>query len=186
MENINYRNIATALDFYKSYGFTYIETPWVVDQDIIDITCPQERFALKVGDHTSALVGSAEQGFLQLVKDKVLPEGYYVTAGPCFRVEDIIDEYHQSQFFKIELFANVNTEERALIMADALLSAANSFMAKSVVTQEEDGVTDLEIAGIEVGSYGARHHDLVGHWAYGTGLAEPRYSQAMRKYNEQT
>ena len=54
-----------------------------------------------------------------------------------------------------------------------------------VITPKSDGVADLEIAGIEVGSYGIRHHELVGHWAFGTGLAEPRYSQAMGKYNEQ-
>ena len=40
---------------------------------------------------------------------------------------------------------------------------------------------DLEINGIEVGSYGARYHAKIGWWAYGTGLAEPRYTTAMNK-----
>lgn len=179
--NIDYLKIAAAIEFYKGAGYRYIETPWVVDQDIIDITCPQERFSLKTGDHTTALVGSAEQGFLQLLKDgKLWPYTKYMSAGPCFRVEDVIDELHQEQFFKIELFTTAPDAGHAHERFRETISDASKFMNTSETVDTADGI-DLTIGGIEVGSYGHRHHDLVGHWAYGTGLAEPRYSQAVRK-----
>lgn len=37
---------------------------------------------------------------------------------------------------------------------------------------------DLEINNIEVGSYGIRQYKNL-FWVYGTGLAEPRFSQAI-------
>lgn len=37
---------------------------------------------------------------------------------------------------------------------------------------------DLELGGIELGSYGYREHNDL-KWTYATGLAEPRFSQAV-------
>lgn len=40
---------------------------------------------------------------------------------------------------------------------------------------------DLLLSGIEVGSYGFREYKN-NKWIYGTGLAEPRFSQAFEKF----
>ena len=41
---------------------------------------------------------------------------------------------------------------------------------------------DLQIGGVEVGSYGVRSHRGF-KWAYGTGLAEPRFSTVARRFS---
>ncbi len=47
-------------------------------------------------------MGSAEQGFVQLMLDGKLPLGSHMAAGPCFR-DDEVDDLHQKTFFKVEL-----------------------------------------------------------------------------------
>lgn len=182
MKNINWQNIAKAIDFYTVHGFEYIETPWIVDYKTIEITCPDPQKIITVdesGGTLHGLVGSAEQGFLQLVLDGKLSGVNYVSAGSCFRLEKE-DELHQSQFFKVELFSKCINGDRAIQASRELLRRANKFMNyQAVEVQTEEGF-DLEINGVEVGSYGARFHSKIGWWAYGTGVAEPRYSYARK------
>lgn len=53
---------------------------------------------------------------------------------------------------------------------------------KIEVVDTDEGF-DLQLGGIEIGSYGKRHHDSFGPWAYGTGLALPRFSVAKAMAN---
>jgi hypothetical protein len=178
MKNINWQLIGESVEFYKSHGFEYIETPWIVPTDVLQITCPWfDKMRCLKGGH-SGMVGSAEQGFLSLAMKSELPNTNYVSAGPCFRVEQY-DELHQSQFFKVELFVRCDTDNGAARAAIELRNRARKFMNYVPEVVYTDDGSDLEINGIEVGSYGIRYHENVGWWAYGTGLAEPRYTQAL-------
>lgn len=192
MTSINWTRISQAVEFYKSLGFEYIETPWHVDRTTAMITCPNELFLVTTDRSRQnknnriiyqSLVGSAEQGFMQLALDGKLDGVNYVSAGPCFREELQYDDLHLPQFFKVELFVRCQDERQARQAANELLYRAKRFMqdhsdAPLAIVEEGFG-WDLQLNGVEVGSYGYRCADSIGFWAYGTGIAEPRFSQAL-------
>ncbi len=110
-----------------------------------------------------------------------------MAATPCFR-DDPPDVLHQRYFFKVELIEfdrSPVTGTRAqhfavLEMAEIALSFFRSIdegRAAEIVATPQG--LDIELRGIELGSYGARSHgDL--HWIYGTGFAEPRFTIATQ------
>lgn len=179
---IDWSNIARAIEYYQTNGYEYVETPWFVPSETLKITCTDEQVIRLDSDPTDpwGLVGSAEQGFLQRALDDTLENNKrYVSAGPCFRPEPVFDELHHPQFMKVELFCLCDDESSADMTTMTMIYHAQSFMQSTKQTKTQDG-RDLEINGIEVGSYGARYHEKIGWWAYGTGLAEPRYSTAIK------
>jgi hypothetical protein len=129
-------------------------------------------------DDEAVLVGSAEQAFMQAQWQGVLPPGRYVSMTPCFRREDQVTETHKRYFMKVELYASGDANpDTALEFANI----AREFM-HGETDQRIDLVTtsegyDLEIGGIEVGSYSARQGGGMS-WTCGTGLAEPRFTTA--------
>jgi hypothetical protein len=159
---IDYNVLVDAIKFYSSKGFRYIETPWFVQKHISAITAPVGG---SFDTHDFSFVGSAEQGFLQLYDN--LTEECYMSAGPCFRRE--ADELHYPQFFKLELFSKQRLDFSCI---------AQQFLGGSIVNTEEG--KDIEINGIEVGSYGTRTYKNM-CWSYGTGVALPRYTLASNK-----
>lgn len=177
---IDWALLGQAVEFYKSKGYEYVEAPWAVSRAAVDVTCPNPAYAAEV-DGLGCLVGSAEQSFLQLDLAGKLPKGRYVALTPCFRLGDNGDALHHPYFMKVELYANVQNEMAFIHM----MSHAGIFL-RSVLGEEgvkqvngvktEEGY-DIELNGIEIGSYGIRGHGEH-HWTYGTGLAEPRFSQA--------
>ncbi len=176
MNPINWQNIAQAISYYTQRGYDYIEVPWVVPRDISMVTAPPdvEMYNCALGD----LVGSAEQSFIHLMVEQNL-QGSYVAATPCWRPEN--DQWHQPYFFKVELFKRTKNLTTARRESDKMAWHAQCFMeglgGAPFLVPTESGL-DLEIGGIEVGSYGARK--WAGFtWAYGTGLAEPRFSMAV-------
>lgn len=180
---IDYALLGEAVQFYKSLGYEYREVPWAVPAAAIDATLPPEcdRVVLVVGNkrrdtdyHTTAneLVGSAEQGFITLD----LPPGRYVGVTPCFRVEDQYDILRQSMFMKVELFDN-RAEPDAEVMVIEAERFAHGHGVKAVRVDTDIGA-DLMVDGVEIGSYGYRNIAPFGRWAYGTGLALPRFSVA--------
>lgn len=184
MLNIDYAVISDAVHYYEQHGYTYIETPWVTPVDTLMITCPARGNVFEVTG-MGGLVGSAEQGFLELaLQDKIYPGMKWISAGPCFRNEPV-DETHQKTFFKVELFFYTRDQESAARAAKDMLETAYGFMllrspdARPQIVDEGFG-WDININGIEVGSYGYRYHEKIGFWAYGTGVAEPRFTQAKR------
>lgn len=167
-----YGRIAHAIDYYIQKGYEWIDTPWIVPSSVRNMTFKGHKEQCYFG----SLVGSAEQGFIHLMQQKVLkPSGLYVSAGPCFRFDDLGHANKHPYFFKVELCA-IGTLEYSEMMQDAL----GYLTGKTVETPEG---YDIELNGLEIGSYGSREVDGL-KWSYGTGLAEPRYTEALELGNE--
>jgi hypothetical protein len=63
---------------------------------------------------------------------------------------------------------------------DALFFYRSIYEARDAAIIPTAQGLDIELGGIELGSYGYRSYGRL-HWIYGTGFAEPRFSQAVRK-----
>lgn len=173
---IDYRLLADAIAFYSARGYQQVEVPWLVGADAILATIPPQHLdgAMMVEQRSEYLVGSAEQGFLEID----LPPGRYMAVSPCFRAGEV-DALHQETFMKLELHQTSDTD---LSYVHDMIDDACEFFDQHCgsrplfINDTADG-WDIEIAGIEVGSYGVR--DSGGRtWVYGTGLALPRFSLA--------
>lgn len=180
IESINWQKIAEAIEYYKNFGFQYIEVPWKVSKEAAAITCP-------VSGHMEwsdglVLPASGEQGFLDLELNNLMPDTKnpnFVTCTPCFRASDADrSPVHHPYFMKVELYVKCLDKPQAERVSFELLLKAKRFMSADTTVTTPDG-WDLEINGVEVGSYGPRYYEKIGWWAFGTGLAEPRYSQAL-------
>ena len=183
---INWSVVARAVAAYERLGFRYVEVPWIVRPECVTATLPPGKIGFDT--YGGTLVGSAEQSFAQMMADGQLPYGRYVAASPCFRDEE--DETHQRTFFKVELICvlpqslvqlehGVARQATIIEMTNLALgffrSVPGAEGASAVGTPEG---YDIELNGLELGSYGYREFD--GHyWVYGTGVAEPRLSMAL-------
>lgn len=172
---IDYQLMQEAREFYDLRGYNEIDTPWCVSQEAIEAT----RFPPGVEmprTEWGILVGSAEQGFVQLMLDGFLGQGHFMSMSPCFRSEQRYDKLHLPYFMKLELIQYVD----GCCDVDLMIKDAFDFFEQHVpvaVCEMGDGSFDIVTKkdGIELGSYGWRSHgDHV--WVYGTGIAEPRFS----------
>lgn len=172
--NIDYAKIAKAIIFYQSQGYQYLEVPWLVSKESIDITKPKEAryFNTSLGQ----LVGSGEQSFFE-IKNQLKSDSKYVCATPCFRDEQY-DELHLPSFFKVELIHVQPKLRMQALIKDAFTFFLGYSNQISVIGTEIG--QDIMLNGIELGSYGRRSIDGF-DWEYGTGCAEPRLSQALHK-----
>lgn len=183
---IDWARIGRAVTYYKQAGFTYIEVPWAAPKYVVQVTLPLAAVATSLAYPHLDLVGSAEQSFLWLEKLGQLHKfttKLFVGVSPCWR-SDPRSAIHQKTFMKVELFARLDNQYVAKdSMAKILMNRAAEFfkiegaMPQAVPTREG---ADLCVNGIEVGSYGHRSFGNSA-WAYGTGLAEPRFTQALTK-----
>lgn len=180
---IDWSRLGRAVNFYKGFGFQQIETPWRITQAVYDATAPQTAIPFRCrldGDRPDILVGSAEQGLLEVMWS--LRRGNYLSVSPCFR-DGEVDETHFSDFMKVELCVvepSSDTHEWLGVLAMGFAKSEGARVER-VVT---DSGFDLYSGGIEIGSYGIRSAFIGGRtftWAYGTGLAEPRFSQAIQR-----
>ncbi len=168
---IDWKLLSEAVMFYECFQYTSVEVPWRVDPAIIRVT---HGDPINESDGL-ALIGSAEQGFIA-IRDKLTP-GKYMSVSPCFRT-DVVDDLHQSDFMKIELYRTDECSDEALVgmIDDAFMMMERDIDCQIVETHEG---FDIMAHAIELGSYGRRQHgDHV--WLYGTGLALPRFSQALQ------
>lgn len=167
---IDWLLLGTAVEFYKSLGYQYVEVPYAVPEEIVRLTLPAIYDADTVPG-LGSLVGSAEQSLLSMD----LPPGSYMAVSPCFRPEPVLNEFYQRHFMKVELFQTGHGfMNPARMMLDAQ-TFMNQF-AETEVLETPEG-HDLTVGGIEVGSYGFR--EAGGRkWACATGLALPRFSVA--------
>lgn len=178
---IDWSILAEAVKFYTEHDFKYIEVPWLVEREITLITCPDEERIIKTLGHGD-LVGSAEQSFLQLQLLDSHQLGNFVACTPCFRNEPQITKLHQKTFMKVELYS---TGKDHTTVFENMIMLVTKFFERYVSNESihqvvtRDGF-DLEIAGIEVGSYGLRRYGNHS-WIYGTGVAEPRFSVALQE-----
>lgn len=174
---INWELIARAITYYQGCGYRYVETPWLVTEEASEVTF-SEADPLISG---LVPVGSAEQGFIQLMLNGQLPPGNYVSAGPCFRPADGDLPDHNPWFFKVELIKVQPLRPDSLMdcleTAQGVMESLKS--AKIEVVPTSEGY-DLTLGGLEVGSYGIRTYKDWS-WVFGTGLAEPRYSLAVER-----
>ncbi len=185
---IDFSRISSALEIYKFWDYKEIDVPWIVQPEITNLTIPLtcKAYSTIGGD----LVGSGEQSFMQMMKDGNLHEGKYSCCTPCFRDEKILNKFTKNYFLKVELihFGTNIREIDALEMAGKALRYMSHYMPCAIIQQKEgDNLWDIIAIhnGIELGSYGVRQRNGF-TWAYGTGLAEPRFSACFKEYTNLT
>lgn len=179
LTQIDWRLLADSVAFYEAAGFEYMELPYFVPTSINNITFDGDGYDVS---SLHSLVGSAEQSFLNealsIWRDSDLAPGKYVGVTPCFRREPEHTGLTQPHFMKVELF-----DCRPEADAWALMLTARQFMrahCDRLTVETTSAGWDLMIGQIEVGSYGVRSHRGF-RWAYGTGLALPRFSIGSRR-----
>lgn len=176
----NWANLARTVEHFSHQGFIYIEVPWLVPAEVTAITAPHPLrgdFSTPLGD----LVGSAEQSFIHLLQQGQLPKGRYVTLSPCFREEKVHNHLKRPWFMKVELIAvGENATTELTLLCRHWFETLSGYTVDVVTT---DIGLDLELGGIELGSYGYRTHNNLS-WTYATGLAEPRFSQAVKQMQQ--
>lgn len=182
---IDYSLIADAIEYYQDQGYELIDVPWTVPEHVLKITCKENHMFENNKYLNNYLVGSAEQSFLDLIKRNKLRFGKYCAVTPCFR-NDEEDELHQKYFMKLELihYANnwwtLNTNLEMMIHdAQTFFSLFTDVTVVKTSDERSQESYDIEHNGIELGSYGIRQHENI-RWIYGTGIAEPRFSYALK------
>ncbi len=173
--------LAKSIKWYETRGFQYIDTPWTVSDGAILATIPI-NYAVK--SDFGNMVGSSEQGFIELDLAGKLPLGRYISYSPCYRFENE-DDIHQRSFMKTEIYITDHINQQSL---DNLCYKALKFFENIAKLDGEHTVAkvatvdgfDIEVNGIEVGSYGIRNYKHL-NWIYGTGCAVPRLSVALSK-----
>jgi hypothetical protein len=193
----HYKNLINAIRYYERAGFKWLDVPWAVSEEAINLTRPPwvvgDPPSYEAGGKKLFPVASAEQSFLQMQMDAIAAgqrmTGSYVTMSPCYRNEPVLDDLHQPYFLKVELISwdKTTREDMTKMIAGARLLFEETLWIDVVRNTDPDpiGIEAFDIvtahSGIELGSYGVREHPSVGLWLYGTGLAEPRYSYALEK-----
>lgn len=182
---IDYGKINNSISHYTKFGFSRIESPWTVTEEISSVTKPigAEEFTIK--EKNKVLVASGEQSFLYLYSKGFLPRGKFQTVTPCFR-NDLHDKSHKKYFIKNELINTEDTSHDALRdIVDNALKFFTPYFDKGVVWQQHfNDINQIDIVAkqndtvIELGSYGIRECEFL-KWVYGTGCAEPRLSYAI-------
>lgn len=190
MNVIHYSRLSDAIQFYTNLGYKYVEVPWAVPEWAIKATCPNPLSKPAIA-RSQFLVGSAEQSFIYLDVSEQLGKGRFVACTPCVRPGDI-GPFNQPTFMKVELYRN---DEVSPLTLNEMMGHAGYYFEKqarrhSPSAQLEwsnflddgvptfDDVLDINLNGLEVGSYGMREFRAI-QWVFGTGLAEPRFSMAL-------
>lgn len=181
-----------AVDAWRTRGFRYVDLPWMVPKEFSDATRPAECRDLPT--LFGSFVASGEQSFLQLwAAGQLSGARGYVGWTPCLR-DDKLDELHQHGFMKAEWFAPLPDDDGCdwharlmqLVMSQAeifRLVAQHSYQplrAPVRIVELGPEQVDIELNGIEIGSYGRR--EFRGQpYLYGTALALPRFTLAMER-----
>ncbi len=181
--SIDARLLADAQSYFASYGYVDTPTPWLVGETAYRATLPPDHEGLEwqspVGGYH---VGSAEQGFMQLIADGMPIPKRAQSTSPCYRGEPAYDELHWPYFYKLELY-NADVSDASL--AEMITCARGLFTQLGIPTriiQTGERAYDIETATthFELGSYGVRTFQGR-EWLYGTGLALPRATIAKER-----
>lgn len=198
---IDYHLLSEAIYFYLKKGYCQIEVPWTVSAHA-SLSTAQVNSRIYISDCGEHFIGSAEQGFIQLMVDKssdLCVEKKYMSVSPCFR-RDSIDETHCQQFIKLELFFQITTSNPVDVMNEMVADAKELFNKIhggdeiEIVADAKQFTMDLFYKNLELGSYGFRTLPItIGEpqyggkgnsetvtWVFGTGIALPR-TQLMVK-----
>ena len=190
-ETIDYNLLNKALKYFSKRGFKQVEVPWRVSKEAIEGTF-NSRESFKSDD--KFLIGSAEQGFLELYLQNKLTSNQLMSVSPCFRNE-LEDYFHQQEFMKLELicfldkladldfrfndeYSNVKRLVISFIIKKLKIKTSNIFILE---TNESNSIysEDILVNGIEYGSYGIRQFQDE-YYIYGTGIALPRASKILK------
>lgn len=189
---IDYGKIVSALNHYRSHGYTQIEIPWCVTPEVNLVTFPDWLDRKEISCHWGDLIGSAEQGFVQKMVDGLMPDGRSMAVSPCFRMEASYNELTRPWFMKLELIDFLPTDPTAA--RNRMITDAFSFFSQCGVRPTvidtcqvpRKGVGNefdiVAVDGTELGSYGIRKHGNF-LWVYGTGIAEPRLSVVQERWS---
>ena len=187
-DTIDYDLLNKAVKYFSKKGFKQVEVPWRVSKEAIDGTF-DSRQSFKSDD--KFLVGSAEQGFLELQLQDKLKGTQFMSISPCFRNE-VEDYFHQQEFMKLELiyFSNYVTIKE-VIQYQIIKRFVLNFIIKKLKIKTSDIAIletkdnnsiyseDILINGIEYGSYGIRQFKDK-YYIYGTVIALPRASKILK------
>lgn len=191
---INYEILHRSTKYYESSGYQRIEAPWLVSEAISNITKPAnvENYVVRRTGKEKVFVASGEQSFLYLINKGFLPDGLYQTITPCLRDEKF-DETHTKYFIKNELIyftKQFSYEDELFNVCDSMLHDALDFFSLyfkhsdlEIVDTTEGWDINHKPTGVELGSYGVRRCSFC-TWAYGTGVAEPRFSRVLNSERE--
>lgn len=174
----SWKRLTRAAAYYEGKGFKYKDVPWLITPETSAITRPAWSEDFYVNE--KVLVGSAEQSFLELYDS--LDNGLYYAITPCFRNEPEVNDYHRTAFMKLELFSkNLSRLEYLRHCAQIFFYEEFPYSEPGTIKIIElgDNDWDLNYLDYELGSYNTKEHEGKA-WACGTGLAEPRFSQALR------
>ena len=190
-ELINYDILHKAIKYFGKHGFQQIEVPWRVSKEAIEGTFNSDN---SFTTEDKFLIGSAEQGFLELKLKNKLHHNQLMSVSPCFRNETE-DYFHQQEFLKLELiyFSNhpINQEDIQYIafrrfVINFIIKKLKIKYGEIVIMQTKDKSSiwseDILINGIEYGSYGIRKFQD-SYYVYGTGVALPRVSKIIESLN---
>lgn len=172
---ISTQKIFKALDFFTKLGYEMMDVPLVVDEDVSNFTKPSGR---KNFYHLNnkVYVASAEQSFLQMIKEGEISSGRYIAITPCVRDEEVYDNTHFKTFLKVEICC-IGEDCVDEVVSHTLLF--NSLYGAACQLSVENNVVDINLNGIEVGSYGKRTSPCGVVYTFGTAIAEPRFSYAL-------
>ena len=171
-----------ALLFYQSKGYVLSSCDYLVDEEAIMTTLVDNTRVVK--KHLDkCYVGSAEQSYIQKLinntkynTNKTIIHGDFLFITPCHRDETILDDTHFEIFLKVELISTYKNPIHDAISFYETLGVTTT----KVITEHGD---DLEINGIEVGSFGKRKFVNVEYF-YGTGIAFPRFHAAVNIHHD--
>jgi hypothetical protein len=175
-----WQNLILSSERYLDIGYGDLPQPWIASREAIYCTLPKEVEPCIYNG--KILIGSAEQAFIDCIIEGTMRPGSWQAITPCFRDEPI-DDLHKPYFMKLELihYLPEHPEARLQIMLREARQVMSHILTPSdppIEIQKTEAGFDLTLRGIEIGSYGIRSH--VGHqWVYGTGIAEPRFTQAL-------
>lgn len=182
-----FARMARSLHYWQVRGWAHVSLPWLAPERYTACTRPLDAPDDPTTTHGN-LLASGEQSFLMLEDQGRLPDGdRFIGWTPCFRHEPVFDSTHHFYFLKAELYQRTTEElmtahlnemvEHARVWMD-LEAALTGQSGRAAIVQTGFLQFDIEVAGMEVGSYGVRAAN--GRlYVYGTACAEPRLSTAL-------
>lgn len=174
---IDYQILYFSQKYYQLQGFEVMEVPWYIPESIDQITKPSDRESIIT--RLGCLPASGEQSFLS-IWDRLKEGSKYQAITPCYRDESVEDEWHLPYFMKNELIIKGGQFEDVIKIAKICQNFFQIYSPQPVeLVITKEGI-DLEIGGVEIGSYGLRTFGEM-KWVYATGCAEPRFSKLISK-----
>jgi hypothetical protein len=175
--------LQAALEYWQHLDYEFVNLPWLVSRSVLEYTRPPQANGDDIYTPHGGFVASGEQSFIQLwVEGLLQADRRYIGWTPCLRQEAVFDARHHFYFLKAELFAPCSTSDALQVRNEMVTKAIRYFRSEAgeaSVRVVDNTQLDIEVAGIEVGSYGIRKLPAGESYVYGTALAEPRLSHAI-------